>query len=157
MAVDEQKPAPAGVNPETLFAAVDTIDIPGRKMSVCDSDQIVHPLVWESALDNKMATLKPSYFKKFTVKKEGDITRIISIQWVEKPDIPAWVGQRYKKQGGGSPRNERMIVVECMLKAYIDLWQSTHAPDTVDFADARIEILDAIEADLPRVLKAGGV
>lgn len=113
---DEQKPAPQGTNPEPLFAAIDSIDLRERKISVCDADQIIHPLVWEPTLDHKMANLKPSYYKKFTVKKEGDATRVISFQWIEKQDIPAWVAQRYKniggRGGGGAPKNDRAIIFE---------------------------------------------
>ncbi|PKG31359.1 hypothetical protein, partial [Methanoregula sp.] len=53
-----------------------------------------------------------------------------------------------------SPK-DRLIVAQCLVKAYTDLWMQTHTPDTITFAAARNEILDAVEADLPRVMKAG--
>ncbi len=53
-----------------------------------------------------------------------------------------------------SPK-DRLIVAQCLVKAYTDLWMQTHTPDTITFAAARNEILGAVEADLPRVMKAG--
>jgi hypothetical protein len=67
--------------------------------------------------------------------------------------------QRQGQPGGGrpfTPRNEKIIVVQVLIKAYCDLWINTNTPDSVTFADARAEILAAVEADLGRVMNAGG-
>ena len=53
-----------------------------------------------------------------------------------------------------SPK-DRLIVAQCLVKAYTDLWMQTHTPDTITFADARAEILAAVKADLPQVMAAG--
>lgn len=61
---------------------------------------------------------------------------------------------------GPGPRDifqpkDRLIVAQCLLKAYTDLWAITITPDTVTFDNAREEILAAVQKDLPRVLKMG--
>jgi pyruvate/2-oxoglutarate dehydrogenase complex dihydrolipoamide acyltransferase (E2) component len=54
-----------------------------------------------------------------------------------------------------SPR-DRLIVAQCLVKAYTDLWCNTHTPDSVTFDDARKEILAVVKEDLPRVMEIGG-
>ena len=51
---------------------------------------------------------------------------------------------------------DRLIVTQCLVKAYTDLWISTNTPDTVTFDAAREEILEAVKKDLPRVMEIGG-
>jgi hypothetical protein len=51
---------------------------------------------------------------------------------------------------------DRLIVTQCLMKAYTDLWINTNTPDSVTFDDAREEIIAAVEKDLPRVMEIGG-
>ncbi|MCK9580802.1 MAG: hypothetical protein M0Q92_10195 [Methanoregula sp.] len=56
------------------------------------------------------------------------------------------------------PPKDRLIVAQCLLKAWTDLYISGHpgeAYDSKNFADARKEILAAVENDLPRVMAMG--
>lgn len=53
------------------------------------------------------------------------------------------------------PPKDRLIVVQCLVKAYTDLWCNTNTPDQVTFEDAREDILTAVEQDLPKVLAMG--
>jgi hypothetical protein len=56
------------------------------------------------------------------------------------------------------PLKDRLIAAQCLLKAWTDLYISGHpgeAYDSKNFADAREEILTAIENDLPRVMGMG--
>jgi len=53
------------------------------------------------------------------------------------------------------PPKDRLIVVQCLVKAYTELWCNTNTPDSVTFGDARKEILAAVEQDLPRVMAMG--
>lgn len=147
-----------------VLGVVETIDVQSRKATVSDEAGIIHPIMWSAGyIDEKFAKLKPGYYRKFSGEANNpDI--VTAVGWMGK-DEPEWVKARYKAlhpsgSGGGwkgQPRNERIIVVECMLKAYCDLWCNTNTPDQITFADAREEILAAVEADLPRVMKAGGL
>lgn len=162
---------PRGVNPETLFAAVETIDITTRKVTVCDSNLVLHMLVWEPGyLDGKMAKLKISYFRGFVIKPEGEVQRIVTVQWVEKQDIPAWVGQRYKNQGGrgggGYPRNDKAIILQCCMKVAADVWISSGLkitrgqnlqPPSVNYETAMREITDEAIKAAGELCKAAGV
>jgi len=101
-----------------------------------------------------MSKLKQGWFCKLTgeYEKDVDLWRLEAQEFFKRPDDwPATVHRRVFE------RNDKLIVVQTMLKAYCELWCSTNTPDQVTFADAREDILAAIEADLPRVLKAGGV
>jgi hypothetical protein len=51
---------------------------------------------------------------------------------------------------------DRLIVTQCLVKAYTDLWVSTNTPDSVTFDDAIEDILTAVKRDLPRVMEIGG-
>jgi len=53
-----------------------------------------------------------------------------------------------------SPK-DRLIVTQCLLKCWTDLWCNNNTPDSVTFDEAREDILAAVEKDLQRVMNAG--
>ena len=112
-------------------------------------------------IDAKMAKQKPGYYQKPLYLEMNGKNILEDLPWADRPaDFPR---PQHTQQGGNRsggrpyvPRNEKIIVAQCLLKAYVDLWPNCHTPDTVSFADAREEILKAVEADIGRVMKAGG-
>lgn len=151
-------------NPEfwEILGVVETIDAPGRKATASDEHGVFHPITWAAGyLDEKFAKLKPGYYRRFSgeTAKPGVVT---AIGWMGT-DEPEWVKARYKALhpsggggGGGRPRNEKLIVAQCLLKAYTDLYIASNPPDGIGFNSGREEILKAVETDLPRVMRAGG-
>jgi hypothetical protein len=136
----------------TVAGQISMIDQSARKIVIKDKDGISHPFEWAAPKDPAMSKLQQYWFTKITA--EGD--RVVSQEFFRRPDDwPASHGG--SGWNGDQPRNQKMIVVQTILKAYCELWINTNTPDQVTFADAREEILSAVEADLPRVLKAGGV
>ncbi len=121
-------------------------------------------IYWKAAHDEKMRKQKVGYYEAPLVTMEENTggmqeAVLVDLPFKDRGDFPRMQKKGYAGGGGRQyqPRNERIIVVECMLKAYCELWCSTNTPDQVTFADAREDILKAVEQDLSRVLKAGGV
>jgi len=139
---------------KTVEGQIVTLDIPAHKVWLKDRAGATHYFIWGPALHDQMSKLKQGWFCKLTgeYEKDVDLWRLEAQEFFKRPDDwPATVHRRVFE------RNDKLIVVQTMLKAYCELWCSTNTPDQVTFADAREDILAAIEADLPRVLKAGGV
>lgn len=121
-----------------------------RTIALEDKEGVIHPLTWTPELDVVMAKWKTGFYLKIHVDGE-QIKKCV--YWNEgKTEMP-------RKQGGGrpfQPRNEKLIVAQCLVKAYTDLYIASNPPDGVDFNTGRETILAAVEVDVDRMMKAGG-
>lgn len=145
---------------KTFLAALDLISYDGKKATAVDKDGILYSMLWKAPyIDEKMRKMQQGYYREFTCEVQGDYLVITSIKYVESPE---WVRQKFfskggKGGGGGKPRNERLIVTQVLLKSWTDLYVASSFPDTdfLDFNKARKAILQAVEEDVDRVMKAG--
>lgn len=134
---------------EETIGKITTID-PVKGVLVIDSwdgkFMSTHPFHIVPELDVVLRKQKPGYFVQIT--HEGELAK--NIKFANKPDN--W------PQGKGTfkPRNEKLIVVQVLVKAYTDLYTHSMIPDEVDFNAGRKVILDAVEQDIDRVMKIGG-
>jgi hypothetical protein len=142
---------------KTVEGQIVEINHDAHKITVKDRTGALHTMIWPPVLVDQMSKLKQWWFTKITGEHQADVDlwKLTANEFFKRPED--WPFKPAGGKGGYAPRNEKMIVVQTMLKAYCDLWCSTNTPDQVTFADAREDILAAIEADLPRILKAGGV
>jgi hypothetical protein len=131
-----------------IIGKIAVIDLVKRHMVIMDKDQILHPYTCAEPLDIILQKQKVGYFVK--VLLDGDICK--KIEYAPRPaDWP------FQKGSGKQyvPRNERLIVVQVLIKAYTDLCLMSFNPEDVDFDIARKLVLDAVEHDIDRVMKIG--
>jgi hypothetical protein len=147
-----------------VLGVVETIDTANRKATVSDEDGIIHPLVWAAGyLDEKVAKLKPGYYRKFSGEAaKPDI--VTAIGWLGK-DEPDWVKARYKAlrpSGGGgwkgAPKNDKAILFQVLLKGALDLMiRGMPEGQGVDLRKDLGTCIQIAEEKLPDALKAAGV
>lgn len=150
------KPAANGI--KTVEGQIVLLDKPAHKITIKTRDGQQHSFVWTPALDAEFGKLNQWWFTKVTGEHEADfdIWRATSQGFFKRPED--WPFAKAGGFGGKTftPRNEKLIVVQALTKAYCELWMSTNTPDHVSFEDARAEILKAVEADLPTLMRLGG-
>lgn len=151
-------PIPPAGNPgiKTVEGQIVGIDYDAHKINVKDRAGQQHVMIWPPPLHDQMCKLKQWWFTKITGEFQADVElwKLTAQDFFRRPDD--WPASQHGGGGWkGQPRNEKLILVEVMLKAYAELWPNCHTPDTVTFKAAREEILAAVEEDLPRVLKMG--
>jgi hypothetical protein len=151
------KPLESGI--KTVQGQITAIDAGLHTLTVKDIAGIHHEMMWKAALVEKMATLKQWFFVSISAEKSGDLWVVIDQTYFKKPDN--WIAPSKPAYGGKpfTPRNERIIVAQMLVKTWTELYISGHpgeAYDSKNFAEAREEILKAMEADVDRVMKAGG-
>ena len=131
---------------------VGVIDMEKRVLQMKDADDVIHPFKWTEPLDIIMRKWKAGYY--LTVKYDSEsLVLKNAIYWQEGKDVMP------KKQGTGrqyQPRNEKLIVVQVLVKAYTDLYIASNPPDGLDFESGRDLILTAVEEDVDRLMRAGG-
>jgi hypothetical protein len=150
---------PAG---EQVEGNVTDLDLDARFFTLEDrTGKVFIKIYWKPAHEEKMRKQKPGYYEAPFVEMEektGGLQEavLVDLPYKDRGDFPR--AQKKGGQGGRpyTPRNERIIVAQCLLKAWTDLWINTNTPDSVTFDDAREDILKAVEADLQRVMTAGG-
>ena len=104
---------------------------------------------WEAVLDVVMQKWKTGYY--LDIKYDADEYIIKSAKyWQEGKDVFPKEVKAFQK-----PRNERLIVVQVLVKAYTDLVLMSFNPEDTDFDIARKLVLDAVEEDIDRVMKIG--
>ena len=128
---------------------VSAIDQEKRTLHIKDEKGTNAILVWTDVLDVVMRKWKPGYY--LVLKYDAD-TYIIksSVYWQEGKDLFP------KEKGNFKPRNERLIVVQVLVKAWTELYVHSMIPDEVDFNKARQEILQAVRDDISTVMEIGG-
>jgi hypothetical protein len=112
--------------------------------------------------DTSIRKIKPGYYVAPVVDMEADTggmreAWLVGLPYKERPADYPKIPKTGKGNGGGQPRNERLIAAESLLKSYVDPWRMTNTPDQVTFKNARDEIKTAVEEDLPWLMKQGGV
>jgi hypothetical protein len=137
------------MNLEEIIGKITTID-PVKGTLVVDSwdgkYMSTHPFHIMPELDVVLRKQKPGYFVQ--ISHDGELAR--GIKFANKPaDWP-------QGKGNFKPRNERLIVVQVLVKAYTDLVLMSFNPENMDFDIARKLVLDAVEQDIDRVMKIGG-
>jgi hypothetical protein len=104
---------------------------------------------WEDVLDVIMQKWKPGYY--LDLKYDADTYLLKAAKyWQEGKDVFPKEAKAFQK-----PRNERLIVVQVLIKAYTDLVLMSFNPEDVDFDIARNLVLKAVEEDIDRVMKIG--
>jgi hypothetical protein len=128
-----------------------------RGLAIKDRNGDTHPFYWQEQIkmtNNKGEPLKQWWFIKVVAEKQKDDTWWITSQgYFQRPaDWP------FQKGSGKQfvPRNEKLIVVQVLIKAYTDLVLMSFNPENTDFDIARRLVLDAVEQDIDRVMKIGG-
>ena len=132
------------------------LDAPAHSITVKDRQGVLHDMVWSAAYNAKMEKLKVWWFTKITGEHSGDVWKVASVDFFQRPaDWP------FQKPAGGSggkpyqPRNEKIIVLQSSLKAAVDLFQTCHVPDMVDYDQAcELVVTKAIEMT-DKIMKAG--
>jgi hypothetical protein len=155
--------SPPAVNPsnstglKTVEGQIVALDIPAHKITVKDRAGESHSFVWAQPLHEEFSKLQQWWFTKVTGEhqKDVDIWKATGTAFFKRPDDWPHTGG---KCGGRPfhPRNEKLIVAQCLVKAYTDLYIASNPPDGLDFENGRKEILAAVEQDVDRVMKAGG-
>jgi hypothetical protein len=130
-----------------------SIDIQNRHFALEDKAGIIFiKIVYSAKFDNYMRKQKIGFYEKPTVIMVGESSaNLEDIRYVDRP-------ADWQKSGGGRRppiRNERLIVVQVLIKAYTDLCLMSFNPEDVDFDIARKLVLDAVEQDIDRVMKIG--
>jgi len=139
---------------KSVEGQVTAIDPGAHKVTVKTRDGQHHELIWGAGLHDRMSKLQQWWFTKITAEESGGVWKVTAQDFFKRPDD--WP---FQKGGAGKPfvpRNEKLIVVQVLIKAYSDLWMNTNTPDQVLFEDAREDILKAVEKDIDRVMKIGG-
>lgn len=142
---------------KTVEGQIIFIDYGAHKVTLKDRPGATHTFIWSASMHDKMSQLKQWWFAKLTGEheKEADLWRLTAQDFFKRPDDWPYQGGK----GGGrqfQPRNEKLIVAQCLVKAYTDLYIASNPPDGVDFNTGRETILAAVEQDVDRVMKAGG-
>ena len=128
---------------------VSAIDVQKRAVHLKDEKGTNVVLEWTDVLDVVMQKWKPGYY--LDLKYDADTYLIKSAKyWQEGKDVFPKDVKAFQK-----PRNEKLIVVQVLIKAYTDLYNYSVAPGEIDFNDAREYILKAVEEDIDRVMKIG--
>jgi hypothetical protein len=129
---------------------VSAIDTGKRQLTMKDELGVLHIYQWTDVLDVVMQKWKPGYY--LDLKYDADTYIIKAAKyWQEGKDVfPKDIGKAFQK-----PRNEKLIVVQVLIKAYTDLCLMSFNPEDVDFDIARNLILEAVEEDIDRVMKIG--
>jgi hypothetical protein len=161
-----QSSDPAG---DTVEGNLSEIDTDAKFIKLEDrTGKVFIKIFYKPAHEERIRKQKVGYYEAPLVTLEentGGLQEavLIDLPYKSRPaDFPKM--QRHGGQQGGrpyTPRNEKIIVAQCLLKCWTELWQHTNIinqnPDhDKTFADARAEILEAVEADLQRVMTAGG-
>jgi hypothetical protein len=132
-----------------------SIDVQGRHFALEDKAGIIFiKIVYSAKFDNYMRKQKIGFYEKPTVIMVGETSaNLEDIHYVDRP-------ADWQKSGGRKQpqRNERLIVVQVLIKAWTDLYVQTKRfmpEDEIGFDVSRKEILDAVEEDIDRVMKIG--
>jgi hypothetical protein len=124
-------------------------DLQKRAIHIKDIKGTSYVLEWTAELDVVMQKWKPGYY--LDLKYDADTYIIKAAKyWQEGKDVFPKDTKPYQK-----PRNERLIVVQVLIKAYTDLVFMSFNPEDVDFDIARKLVLKAVEEDIDRVMKIG--
>ena len=128
-----------------------------RGLAIKDKDGNTHPFYWSEHIkmtNNKGEPLKQWWFIRVVAERQKDDTWWITSQgYFQRPDD-------WPTTGGRKPvypvKNERLIAVEVLVKAWTELYVHSMIPDEVDFNKARTEILQAVKDDISTVMEIGG-
>jgi hypothetical protein len=133
-----------------LKGKVSAIDVQKRQLTMKDELAVLHIYQWTAELDVVMQKWKPGYY--LDLKYDADTYIIKAAKyWQEGKDVfPKDSGKAFQPK-----RNERLIVVQVLIKAYTDLVLMSFNPEDVDFDIARKLVLKAVEEDIDRVMKIG--
>jgi hypothetical protein len=124
-----------------------------RLLRVKDIEGTSHLIIWPAFRDEVFKKQKEWWFVRVTGEyKDHEFVPEDVTYWKKPDNWPASKGYGKSFQ----PRNEKIIVAQTLLKCWTELWFNTITPDSVNFDQARDEILTAVENDLERVMKAGG-
>jgi hypothetical protein len=127
---------------------VSAIDTQKRILHIKDEKGTNAILEWTDVLDVVMHKWKPGYY--LVLKYDADTYIIKSASyWQEGKDTFP------KEKGNFKPRNEKLIVVQVLVKAWTDIYIHSYSPEEIDFDIGRKLILDAVEQDIDRVMKIG--
>ena len=131
-----------------LIGKIAVIELPKRHLVVMDKDSTLHYYTCAEPLDVVLQKQKVGYFVKVTV--DGDICK--KIEYAPRPaDWPFQKGQGKPFV----PRNDRLIQVQSLRRDYTELLIHSMIPDEIEFNQARKIILEAVEEDIDRYMKAG--
>jgi hypothetical protein len=132
-----------------LKGKVSAIDMKVRQLTMKDELAVLHIYQWTAELDVVMQKWKPGYY--LDLKYDADTYIIKAAKyWQEGKDVFPKDVKAFKPQ-----RNERLIVVQVLIKAYTDLVFMSFNPEDVDFDIARKLVLKAVEEDIDRVMRIG--
>jgi hypothetical protein len=128
---------------------VSAIDFQKRQLTMKDELGVLHIYQWTDVLDVVMRKWKVGYYLSITYDADSYIIKN-STYWQEGKDVFPKDVKAFKPQ-----RNERLIVVQVLVKAYTDLVLMSFNPEDTDFDIARKLVLQAVEEDIDRVMKIG--
>jgi hypothetical protein len=132
-----------------LKGKVSAIDVQKRQLTMKDELGVLHIYQWTAELDVVMQKWKPGYYLDLNYDADTYIIKAAKY-WQEGKDVFPKDTKPYQK-----PRNERLIVVQVLIKAYTDLVFMSFNPEDVDFDIARKLVLKAVEEDIDRVMEIG--
>ena len=138
-----------------------TVDLEKRFFTLENREGVIFIRIdWDPLpyFDQKMRKQKIGYYEKPVVVMTGENTaRLKELEYTARP---ASFPKRQQQKGTGSrqyqQRNEKLIVVQVLVKAYTDLYIASNPPDGLDFESGLDVILTAVEEDVDRLMKAGG-
>jgi len=135
-------------NLTTTEGQIININTASRGIAIRNSEGITDGFPWDPAQDREFMRLKVGWYAKITLEKRGD-------KWIaiSQAKAPRPAGSRKPEPA----QDQRMIMKSVLIKAYTGLWMQTVTPDTITFEDARRDIRQAVDEDLPWAMgEAGG-
>ena len=100
---------------------VKSIDLNKRTLIMEDESDVDHPFHWPDLLDDLMKRWREGFYLTITYHDETYLIKNASY-WQEGKEVWAKLRPQQKGYGGGKPRNERIIAMECCIKVAADIW-----------------------------------
>ena len=153
------------MTPDTTLKTVEgniaEIDFDNRFFTLEDKTGIIFiKIFWKPPFEEKIKKQKVGYYEAPSVEMNGENEAVmIDLPWKERGDFPR--SQRRQQQKGGGrpwqPRNEKLIVLQCALKAAVDLYIHSVPPgEKYDIGAALSDCTKAAITTTDELMKAGG-
>lgn len=132
-------------NLTTVEGQIINVNTASRGIAIRDKDGITDGFPWDPSQDREFMRLKVGWYAKITLEKRGD-------KWIaiSQAKAPRPAGSRKEDP------DQRMIMKSVLIKTYTDLWMQTVTPGTITFDDARKDIRQAVDEDLPWAMGEAG-
>lgn len=134
------------------------MDVPNRTFRIKDVDGAEHPFKWTEPLDvvmvkNSEARWKPGYYLTVTFNPDTHVVKNVAYWQEGKEKFP-----KEARGGGGRPRNERAIMLQCLFKGAVELYLHSVPPgEKFNVAAALKDCRLAAAQEVAEFCKDGGV